>query len=74
MNAPRIVSDFIKSTYSGATANDCLEVAHTADNGRAIRDSKRRDHGTQHYSPTAWAAFLTTVKSGLGATNLRRTP
>jgi hypothetical protein len=63
MNGPRIVSAFVKSTRSGNFANDCLEVAHTADGGRAVRDSKHRAGGVQHCSPAAWAAFLSALKS-----------
>ncbi|MBD0738454.1 DUF397 domain-containing protein [Streptomyces sp. CBMA29] len=59
-----IVSAFKKSSASGAAQNDCVEVALTADGGRAIRDSKNPDAGTQFYTPTEWAAFLTGVKAG----------
>jgi hypothetical protein len=59
-----ITTPFAKSTYSsGGDQNDCVEVAHTADGGRAVRDSKRPDDGTHHFPPAAWSAFLTTVKA-----------
>ena len=63
MNRPHVTSAFVKSTYTGGAINDCLEIAHTAGGGRAIRDSKRRDGGTQCCSPATWAAFLTAVKT-----------
>ncbi|MER5214045.1 DUF397 domain-containing protein [Streptomyces sp. NPDC002838] len=48
-----------KSSYSGNTGGDCVEVAATS--ALHIRDSKRRL--TQHVtvSPTTWSAFLNHV-------------
>lgn len=65
MNGKKIVTPFAKASYSGsANSNECVEVAHTADGGRAVRDSKNPAHGTQYHSPAAWAAFLGTLKGG----------
>jgi hypothetical protein len=64
MNPPLITSPFVKSSYSTANANDCVEVAHTTDGGRAIRDSKRREGGISCCSRAAWAAFLRGVAAG----------
>jgi hypothetical protein len=64
MTRPIVVTRFVTSTYSaGGSGNECVEVAHTADGGRAIRDSKRREGRLQHCSPAAWAAFLAALKS-----------
>ncbi|NSC21633.1 DUF397 domain-containing protein [Streptomyces albus subsp. chlorinus] len=60
MNSKSIVSPFSKSSYSGGgTANECVEVAHTSDGGRAVRDSKEPGRGVAHFAPGAWRAFLT---------------
>lgn len=64
MSHPEIVSAFIKSSASSGPTNDCVEVARTADGGRAVRDSKDPGRGTQFHPPTQWAAFLGSVKAG----------
>ncbi|WP_326765615.1 DUF397 domain-containing protein [Streptomyces sp. NBC_01591] len=65
MNSPEITTHFTKSSYSGGgQANDCVEIAHTADGGRAVRDSKNPGGGLQFYAPEGWAAFLDGVKRG----------
>ncbi|MFI9261441.1 DUF397 domain-containing protein [Streptomyces sioyaensis] len=59
MSSREIVSPFVTSSYSGGgSANECVDVAHTADGGRAVRDSKDRDGGTQFYGAEAWGAFV----------------
>lgn len=68
MKNQAIVTAFKKSSASAGGTQDCVEVAHTADGGRAVRDTKDRAAGTQFYTPAQWSAFLTGVKSGeLGA-------
>jgi hypothetical protein len=65
VNSRDIVTHFIKSSYStGGQGGECVEVAHTADGGRAVRDSKNRDGGLQFYAPAGWAAFIDGVKAG----------
>lgn len=64
MNDQAVITPFVKSSYSGGTANECVEVAHTADGGRAVRDSKNPDEGSHRFSPHAWAAFIADVKAG----------
>ncbi|MGW6454854.1 DUF397 domain-containing protein [Streptomyces sp. NPDC055078] len=59
-----IVTAFKKASRSQSGTQDCVEVAHTADGGRAVRDSKNRNGGVQYYTPTEWAAFLHGVKAG----------
>ncbi|MFE2292566.1 DUF397 domain-containing protein [Streptomyces sp. NPDC057552] len=58
-----IVSPFRTSSYSDQQG-DCLEVAHTADHGRAVRDTKDRGAGTQFFGPAAWSTFVAAVKDG----------
>jgi hypothetical protein len=67
VNHPEITTPFRKSSHSGGAANDCVEVAATANGGAAVRDTKHRSHGTQHHSPTAWAAFLSALKVHVNA-------
>ncbi|MCX4676552.1 DUF397 domain-containing protein [Streptomyces sp. NBC_01433] len=60
----KIVIPFRKSSYSDQQGN-CLEVAHTDDEGCAVRDSKFRDQGTQFYAASAWSAFMSAVTRGV---------
>ncbi|MFE7115115.1 DUF397 domain-containing protein [Streptomyces sp. NPDC057654] len=57
---PEIVSVFRKSSYSTQQGN-CVEVAHTADRGRVVRDSKTPDGGLLFCRRGAWAHFLDAV-------------
>ncbi|MEC4018435.1 DUF397 domain-containing protein [Streptomyces sp. H27-D2] len=59
-----IVTAFVKASASQGANTDCVEVARTADGGRAVRDSKNPHNGTQFYTPAEWTAFLTGVKAG----------
>ncbi|MEU0738276.1 DUF397 domain-containing protein [Streptomyces sp. NPDC006134] len=52
-----VIGPFRKSSYSGAESN-CVEVAPTAGNGRAVRDSKRQDGPLVIVSREGWQAFL----------------
>ncbi|MYW19629.1 DUF397 domain-containing protein [Streptomyces sp. SID2955] len=53
-----VIGPFQKSSYSGAESN-CVEVAPTADHGRAVRDSKHRSDGPLlTVSRESWQAFL----------------
>ncbi|MYU51004.1 DUF397 domain-containing protein [Streptomyces kasugaensis] len=64
MRSRDIVTEFVKASASQGIDQECVEVAHTADGGRAVRDSKDRDGGTQFHTPAAWAAFVDGVKVG----------
>ncbi|WP_330282904.1 DUF397 domain-containing protein [Streptomyces sp. NBC_00588] len=50
-----------KSSYSGNTGGDCVEVA-TLTQGIAIRDSKNPAHGILTLTPEAWAALVAYVR------------
>ncbi|ARP70975.1 DUF397 domain-containing protein [Streptomyces pluripotens] len=52
-----VVGPFRKSSYSGQE-NNCVEVALTVGNGRAVRDSKQHDGPLLAFSPNGWQAFL----------------
>ncbi|GAA4808357.1 DUF397 domain-containing protein [Streptomyces ziwulingensis] len=53
------VGTFRKSSYSQAESN-CVEVARTASNGRAVRDSKQQTAAGPllTVSRESWTAFL----------------
>ncbi|MFJ4620027.1 DUF397 domain-containing protein [Streptomyces sp. NPDC088812] len=52
-----IVGPFRKSSYSGQQG-DCVEVATTADHGRAVRDSKQQNGPLLTVSGDGWQAFI----------------
>ncbi|MFF9522808.1 DUF397 domain-containing protein [Streptomyces achromogenes] len=69
VSSERTVSDsssltgWYKSTYSGGSNADCLEVAH----GHAdvpVRDSKNLTGPAVLFSVNGWTAFVTAVKKG----------
>ncbi|SFY45018.1 DUF397 domain-containing protein [Streptomyces atratus] len=64
MKRQEIVTAFKRASASQSAGQDCVEVAHTADGGRAVRDSKNPGGGLQFYAPEGWAAFLDGVKGG----------
>jgi len=53
-----------KSSYSGSTGGNCVEVARTRPAAVAVRDSKDPDGPTLLFTPAAWAAFTTGVRTG----------
>ncbi|MGY5130403.1 DUF397 domain-containing protein [Streptomyces nigrescens] len=64
MNSREIVTRFKKASASQGDQQECVEVAQTADGGRAVRDSKDRAAGTQFHGPGEWAAFVAALKDG----------
>ncbi|MFH8336984.1 DUF397 domain-containing protein [Streptomyces sp. AM6-12] len=53
---------WVKSSYS--VQNACVEVAVTANGGRAVRDSKNPSGPIHRYTPAEWTAFVQGVKAG----------
>jgi Domain of unknown function (DUF397) len=53
-----------KSSYSGTTGGNCVEVARNLPGIVAVRDSK--DHGgpALMFTPDEWAAFTAGVRDG----------
>ncbi|MFJ5971507.1 DUF397 domain-containing protein [Streptomyces sp. NPDC093060] len=49
---------WFKSSFSSASGDDCIEVAHTPATIH-IRDSKDKQGPQLALSPTTWADFLT---------------
>jgi hypothetical protein len=50
-----------KSTRSGASGGNCVEVASNLPGVVAVRDSKDVTGPALTFSPTAWAAFIAQV-------------
>ncbi|WP_432143892.1 DUF397 domain-containing protein [Streptomyces sp. bgisy084] len=64
LESREIVTEFVKARASQGINQECVEVACTANGGRAVRDSKDRAAGTQFHGPEAWGAFLGALKNG----------
>ncbi|MEU1174129.1 DUF397 domain-containing protein [Streptomyces microflavus] len=57
------LTGWFKSSYSGGSNGECLEVAR----GHAtvpVRDSKAADGPALMFSPQGWTRFVTAVKHG----------
>lgn len=59
-----IVTAFKKASASQGGTQECVEVAQTADGGRAIRDSKAPHGPVLFLAPTEWNAFSVGVSAG----------
>ena len=56
-------NDWRKSSHSGGSGGDCIEVADQA--GRLlVRDTKDRAGTTLRFSSAAWRRFIGQVKTG----------
>lgn len=53
---------WVKSSHSGTTGGDCVEVATNLPDIVAIRDSKNPTGPALIVSKKAWSAFLTAVR------------
>ena len=53
---------WIKSSYSGGSGGNCVEIAILPDGGRAIRDSKNPDGPVLRLSNQEWHAFRVNIK------------
>jgi hypothetical protein len=53
-----------KSSYSGASGGNCVEVAQFPDPAVAVRDSKDPEGPRLVLTRDSWQAFVTDVKSG----------
>ncbi|WDV53118.1 DUF397 domain-containing protein [Streptomyces coeruleorubidus] len=63
MTAAPVRSEWRKSSYSGNTGGDCVEVADLGAPGVALRDSKQPEVGILTVSPEAYTAFVTYVSA-----------
>lgn len=53
---------WVKSSYSGPTGGNCVEVAFLRD-GVAIRDSQNPADAMLRFTSATWGAFLSSTKS-----------
>ncbi|WP_063735974.1 DUF397 domain-containing protein [Streptomyces sp. RTd22] len=60
---PEVVSPYVKSSYSGQN-NNCIEIAATADGGRAVRDSKDTSRPPLRFTREGWQAFVHGIENG----------
>ncbi|MEO3756229.1 DUF397 domain-containing protein [Streptomyces sp. B6B3] len=54
---------WVKSTYSTAGGNDCVETQMTNDGHVAVRDSKAPELGAYGFARESWTVFLECLKS-----------
>lgn len=52
-----------KSSYSGASTSQCVEVASNLPGVVAVRDSKNPYAGAHVVRPAAWRAFVSAVRT-----------
>lgn len=55
---------WIKSSYSGPTGGNCVEVAFLADGDVAVRNSRHRQAPALVFTRTEWAAFVSGAQNG----------
>ena len=55
---------WIKSSHSGPTGGNCVEVAFLADGDVAMRNSRHPDGPALVFSRAEWAAFLGGAQAG----------
>jgi hypothetical protein len=53
-----------KSSYSGGSGGNCVEVATNLPGLVAVRDSKHPNGPVLVLPPTTWRAFTTTLRAG----------
>jgi hypothetical protein len=53
-----------KSSYSGTTGGNCVEVAQNLPGAVAVRDSKDPDGPKLTFSPAVWRTFTAAVRDG----------
>lgn len=63
-----------KSSYSNGGTGNCVEVQPTQDGLLAVGDSKDRIRGAFTFPRTAWAPFLTALKTGTEGTSRAAQP
>jgi hypothetical protein len=53
-----------KSSYSGSSGGQCVEVARNLPGIVAVRDSKNPENGALAVTPAAWQALLADIRNG----------
>jgi predicted small integral membrane protein len=59
-----ITAPWIKSSYSGPTGGNCVEVAFLAGGGVAMRNSRHPDGPALVFTRAEWDAFLGGARDG----------
>ncbi len=54
---------WVKSSYSGAQGDNCVEVATLPDGSRAVRDSKDPGGPVVRFTSAQWRAFTDGLRS-----------
>ena len=63
-SARRITGPWVKSSYSGPTGGNCVEVAFLAGGDVAMRNSRDPDGGALIFTQAEWDAFLCGASDG----------
>ncbi len=64
ISAREITAPWIKSSYSGPTGGNCVEVAFLAGGDVAMRNSRHPDGPALIFSRAEWDAFLGGARDG----------
>jgi hypothetical protein len=62
--SPLRTAHWHKSSYSGGSGGDCLEVSDHLPDHTPVRDSKRPHGPTLAFPNAAWSAFIASLKHG----------
>ena len=54
--------NWVKSSHSGGTGGNCVEVAALPDGGRAVRDSKDPDGSVLYLTAGQWASLRNSLR------------
>lgn len=57
-------AEFRKSSYSGGSSDNCVEVATNLPGAVAVRDSKDPSGPVLTFTPAVWRDFLKGVRDG----------
>ena len=63
-NARDIPGPWVKSSYSGPTGGNCVEIAFLADGGVAMRNSRDPEGAALVFTRAEWDAFLGGARDG----------
>ncbi|MGP4044264.1 DUF397 domain-containing protein [Streptomyces sp. 2A115] len=66
-------STWRKSSYSGGTANECVEVSDGFPGVVPVRDSKNPAQGTLIFGAAAWSTFVAAARRQARRSGLNRT-
>jgi hypothetical protein len=54
---------WVKSSYSGGSGGNCVEIATLPDGDRAVRDSKDPEGPVLRFTADEWRVFIRSVKA-----------